>query len=281
MPTEWPPKAWSQLVVLNLTRTGQVYRSGLLWETDPATVPIVLAHLERDLAAGPGQFRRRWLPRVIAGYFAPEQPWRRRRRPISAGLRDRLRAVAARIAALGKTYPAPSRGDVYRAVACLHDDLGDTREAIAACEAAARLPALGEDTVYLLARLYRETGQYRKAVSLLQAQAARQPRNAVYTSLLADAYAGAGQWDRAIPVLRKLLARDPKDTSSMEMLADAYEGIGRWDEAAAWRRKAGGPDAQLVGQPAPNFALTDTAGNPVQLADLRGKVVFLNFWASW
>ena len=29
------------------------------------------------------------------------------------------------------------------------------------------------------------------------------------------------------------------------------------------------------------FQLTDLDGNPVRLEDLRGKLVWLNFWASW
>lgn len=33
--------------------------------------------------------------------------------------------------------------------------------------------------------------------------------------------------------------------------------------------------------PAPNFTLKDLHGNSVNLRDLRGKVVFLNFWATW
>lgn len=37
----------------------------------------------------------------------------------------------------------------------------------------------------------------------------------------------------------------------------------------------------LIGRPAPAFAVTLTDGREVALADLRGKVVFLNFWASW
>jgi DsbE subfamily thiol:disulfide oxidoreductase len=37
----------------------------------------------------------------------------------------------------------------------------------------------------------------------------------------------------------------------------------------------------LVGSPAPDFTLNDLDGNPVSLRDLRGQVVFLNFWATW
>lgn len=35
------------------------------------------------------------------------------------------------------------------------------------------------------------------------------------------------------------------------------------------------------GQQAANFTLNDLNGNPVQLADYRGKKVLINFWASW
>ena len=37
----------------------------------------------------------------------------------------------------------------------------------------------------------------------------------------------------------------------------------------------------LIGQPAPPFTVTLFDGKTLSLADLRGKVVFLNFWASW
>ncbi|MDP2729935.1 MAG: TlpA disulfide reductase family protein [Dehalococcoidales bacterium] len=51
------------------------------------------------------------------------------------------------------------------------------------------------------------------------------------------------------------------------------------EETGTW------PDSQVpapeVGHPAPDFTLNDLDGNPVKLSDLRGKVVFINFWATW
>jgi len=36
-----------------------------------------------------------------------------------------------------------------------------------------------------------------------------------------------------------------------------------------------------VGKPAPDFEYKDSTGKLWKLSDLRGKVVFINFWATW
>lgn len=37
----------------------------------------------------------------------------------------------------------------------------------------------------------------------------------------------------------------------------------------------------VEGSLAPDFTLNDLSGRPVQLSSLKGKVVLLNFWATW
>lgn len=40
-------------------------------------------------------------------------------------------------------------------------------------------------------------------------------------------------------------------------------------------------DSKAVGDMAPDFSRNDLARKPVRLTDYRGKLVLLNFWASW
>jgi thiol-disulfide isomerase/thioredoxin len=39
--------------------------------------------------------------------------------------------------------------------------------------------------------------------------------------------------------------------------------------------------APKVGQPAPDFTVTTFGGRTVRMADLKGDVIILNFWATW
>jgi cytochrome c biogenesis protein CcmG/thiol:disulfide interchange protein DsbE len=55
--------------------------------------------------------------------------------------------------------------------------------------------------------------------------------------------------------------------------------LGAW--AAVLAARSSLDSGAQIGQPAPDFALSDLEGNPVRLADLRGQPVIVNFWASW
>jgi peroxiredoxin len=69
------------------------------------------------------------------------------------------------------------------------------------------------------------------------------------------------KWAEAIPV---------KSLNSM---------LARWDEQN--QRKSSLDKKLTVGQLAPEIVLPDTAGKPLALSSLRGKIVLLSFWASW
>ena len=47
------------------------------------------------------------------------------------------------------------------------------------------------------------------------------------------------------------------------------------------RRCAPAAASARIRSPAPDFTAYDNNGKPVHLSDFRGKVVLLNFWASW
>ena len=42
----------------------------------------------------------------------------------------------------------------------------------------------------------------------------------------------------------------------------------------------GGP-SPLIGKPAPDFRISTLDGSPVELAEFKGKVLILDFWATW
>ena len=44
---------------------------------------------------------------------------------------------------------------------------------------------------------------------------------------------------------------------------------------------ASGGEAPKIGETAPDFTLLDLDGKVVRLSDFRGKIVVLNFWATW
>jgi thiol-disulfide isomerase/thioredoxin len=48
-----------------------------------------------------------------------------------------------------------------------------------------------------------------------------------------------------------------------------------------WEPEAWANHAKLLGKPAPDLAMTDWRGKPVKAADMKGKVVVVDFWATW
>jgi thiol-disulfide isomerase/thioredoxin len=74
----------------------------------------------------------------------------------------------------------------------------------------------------------------------------------------------------------------PSAVKSLNLLISLYEAWGKPEEAGKWRGKLSQTAAQAVsGRPAPSFTLQDLQGRQLSLSDFRGKVVLLDFWATW
>lgn len=120
----------------------------------------------------------------------------------------------------------------------------------------------------------------------------------------ASARAARGEDDQALAALGKFLdaearpdaAGPPQALGVGEALLRRLTREGRYGLAARacgmipGRSKAPGVAEHfearrrllsLVGQPAPAFQAVDVDGRPVTLGDYKGKVVLLNFWATW
>jgi cytochrome c biogenesis protein CcmG, thiol:disulfide interchange protein DsbE len=79
---------------------------------------------------------------------------------------------------------------------------------------------------------------------------------------------------RSGPDLRRLPLRYLVLAATLPLVLLGLLGIGLLSRAPAVSRTA-------VGSVAPDFALADLDGNAIRLADLRGRPVVVNFWASW
>ncbi len=58
-------------------------------------------------------------------------------------------------------------------------------------------------------------------------------------------------------------------------------GCARTPERGAQQEKGASADAGAIGSTAPEFTLSDISGKKVRLSDFKGKVVIVDFWATW
>lgn len=69
--------------------------------------------------------------------------------------------------------------------------------------------------------------------------------------------------------------------SRREALAFCGSGLAALALAGMSGCRPGGGGGALVGKAAPEFSLADLKGNAIRLANLKGRIVFVNVWATW
>jgi thiol-disulfide isomerase/thioredoxin len=137
----------------------------------------------------------------------------------------------------------------------------------------------------------REAGAYRQAIDYL-APPDSQLQDAGTLYDVACLWALAGVPDSALHVLGQAIDRgwDKVRHTEEDLDLAALHDTPRWSDLVAACRKNwdGGRDARRraalakqIDREAPPWSLADADGHLVNLADLRGKIVVLDFWATW
>lgn len=99
------------------------------------------------------------------------------------------------------------------------------------------------------------------------------------------------RFDRALQVLEATVGKGFTGSDIMDLMKQAYVGAkgsdSGWDEYRTGL-ETGASEAlraelqkKMISQPAPAFELKDLEGKVVKLTDYQGKVVVLDFWATW
>lgn len=101
----------------------------------------------------------------------------------------------------------------------------------------------------------------------------------------------AQRYQEAMKAGEECISKGRSDEKLMEQLKTAYVALNGSDkgfekrlagaQATAKKEAASKVAASMIDKPAPDFTLVGLDGKPVTLSKLRGKVVVIDFWATW
>ena len=150
-------------------------------------------------------------------------------------------------------------------------------------------PRLCADTyafgLFKLGRYQDAQQVYREAYDLTEGSSAD------INERLVECYLKNGDYAAAVEVTKSCIEKSKHNDKLLEYGKEAFvkkegnaEGFDKLIAAAKERAATKAKEklfAERVNKPAPDFSAKNLAGETVQLAQLKGKVVVLDFWATW
>ena len=147
------------------------------------------------------------------------------------------------------------------------------------------------DFLATLGYVYLKQGRQDEALRTLEQATEKAPRNISAFYTLADVYEQAGEHAKAYAAYQALLREAPREEDAREGMRRTYAAVHGSEsgfkaaladvEAQARKAKIERMQAERLDRPAPDVTLTRLDSTSVRLADLTGKVVVMDFWATW
>ena len=132
-----------------------------------------------------------------------------------------------------------------------------------------------------LVRLYMKTERAEDAENLINRyKETLKPDSIREHFVFGDMLEAMNRDDELLQHFTKLEELFPENRSVFRKLAEIHQKLGNTELAKEYRIKTD-PALALIGKTVPDFSAMDLDGKPISLAQYRGKVVLLDFWAVW
>lgn len=145
--------------------------------------------------------------------------------------------------------------------------------------------------LHLYSQVMAKQGGYKKAFAAIKECYEHAIRKTA--ALTAEYYylmSKTGRYEEALPELEKAVLAGLADDDYKAELENAYAKLNPGKDSNAYltaltnqfeRKYRTAIAAKMFDEQAPNFKVTDINGREVSLSDFKGKVVVLDFWATW
>lgn len=133
----------------------------------------------------------------------------------------------------------------------------------------------------MLHKLYMKAERKEDAENLMNRfKTQMDPKNYYHGAVLGDMFKALDRRDEELKLFQELEKHHPKHRFVLQRLENIHKERGNNELALEYRKKYV-PGLAFLGKMVPDFEAKDLDGKPISIETYRGKVLLVDFWATW